>query len=192
MTSSDRSPATPDRPAPGPAGAVAAPSREATAPREAALPALAAFLAAVLGHVPLLGAWWCRDDWGLLARAAGLIEKPHGLPARWLSQHAYWQLTWPLFGLNPAPHAVVRLLLHGLASLLVARLARRGGLRPAGALLAGLVFAGSPLAFLPLYWAAGIQELLAAALALLAIDRWLAASTAPVPGPAAAGVGVRT
>lgn len=189
MTTSDRSPATPDRPATGPTGAAGASGASA---RDAALPALAAFLAAVLGHVPLLGAWWCRDDWGLLARAAGLIDKPHGLPARWLSQHAYWQLTWPLFGLNPAPHAVVRLLLHGLASLLVARLARRGGLRPAGALLAGLVFAGSPLAFLPLYWAAGIQELLAAALALLAIDRWLAAGAAPMPGPNAAGAGVRT
>lgn len=139
--------------------------------------AVAALLVAVLGHLPVLGAWWCRDDWGLLARAAGLIERPTALPARWLSQHLYWQVTWPLWGLDPTPHAVVRLLLHGLSAALVVRLGLRGGLTAVGAGLAGLVFAASPLAFTPLYWAAGIQELLAAALALLALDLWLAAGT---------------
>ena len=145
-----------------------------TGPESGPLAALAALLVAVLGHLPVLGAWWCRDDWGLLARAAGLIEKPIALPARWLSQHFYWQVTWPLWGLDPTPHAVLRLLLHGLSAALVVRLGRRGGLTAAGAGLAGCVFAASPLAFTPLYWAAGIQELLAAALALLALDRWLA------------------
>jgi hypothetical protein len=144
------------------------------ADRDALWPALAALAAAVLGHLPILGAWWCRDDWGLLARAAGLIDGPPGFPARWLSQHLYWQATWPLFALDPTPHALVRLALHGLSALLVVRLGRWGGLTPAGAALAGFVFGASPLAFTPLYWAAGIQELLAATLALLAIDRWLA------------------
>lgn len=134
---------------------------------------LFAFAAGVLGHLPVLGAWWCRDDWGLLARAAGVIEGPAALPARWLSQHLYWQATWPLFGLDAVPHAWIRLLLHGAAAALVARLARRGGLGEPAAALAGGIFAASPLAFTPLYWAAGIQELLAASLALLAIDLWL-------------------
>lgn len=137
---------------------------------------LTAGLAAVLGHLPVLGAWWCRDDWGLLARAAGVIAAPAGLPARWLSQHLYWQATWPLFGLDPLPHAWIRLLLHAGSAALVARLARRGGLTETAAALAGCVFAASPLAFTPLYWAAGIQELLAAMLALLAIDAWLGAA----------------
>jgi hypothetical protein len=154
--------------------------RRGTAPlpksdRDSLLPPLAALAAAVLGHLPILGTWWCRDDWGLLARAAGVIERPAGLTARWLSQQLYWQATWPLWGLHAAPHAMVRLLLHGLSALLVVRLGRRGGLAPAGAALAGFAFAASPLAFTPLYWAAGIQELLAATLALLAIDLWLSA-----------------
>lgn len=136
---------------------------------------VAAFLAAVLGHLPVLGAWWCRDDWGLLARAAGVIDGPSGLPARWLSQQFYWLATWPLFGMDPLPHAWIRLLLHGAAAALVARLGRRGGLGQPAAALAGCVFAASPLAFTPLYWAAGIQELLAAMLALLAVDAWLGA-----------------
>lgn len=158
----DPRPAQPDGPAPARRGYLWA--------------TLAALAAAVLGHLPVLGAWWCRDDWGLLARAAGLADRPAGLPARWLSQHLYWDATWPLWGLDPTPHAVVRLLLHGACALLVVRLARRGGLTAAGAALAGFVFAASPLAFTPLYWAAGIQELLGAALALLAVERWLAAA----------------
>lgn len=178
MTNDD----APDSPAPAPLPAPADPAGATMGAVPASghtgpwlLVAVTALVVAIAGHLPVLGAWWCRDDWGLLARAAGLIERPPGLPARWLSQHLYWQATWPLWGLDPTPHAVVRLLLHGLSAALVVRLGRRGGLTPAGAALAGLVFAASPLAFTPLYWAAGIQELLAAALALLAIDRWLAA-----------------
>jgi hypothetical protein len=175
---SDQIPANPD-PGPAPAGnptpATAPAASRAWSDRAGLWPALAVALAAVLGHLPVLGAWWCRDDWGLLARAAGLLESAPGFPARWLSQHAYWQATWPLFGLEPAPHAVIRLALHAAAALLVVRLGRRGGLAPTAAAVAGFVFAASPLAFTPLYWAAGIQELLAAALALLAVDRWLAA-----------------
>lgn len=129
-------PASASEPAPGPTltGAPAAPDGAWWA-------SLAALAGAVLGHLPVLGAWWCRDDWGLLARAAGLADRPQGLPARWLSQHLYWQATWSLWGLNPTPHAVVRLLLHGACALLVVRLARRGGLTTAGAALAGFVFA---------------------------------------------------
>jgi len=137
----------------------------------------AVILVAVLGHLPTLGSWWNLDDWGLLGRAAGLSAgtSPAGFPARFLSQHLYWDLAYPLFGLSPAPYAWTRLLLHGLAAWLVTRIAWRAGLRSWQRLVAGLVLAASPLAFTPLYWAAGIQELLAGCLALLAVERWLAA-----------------
>lgn len=154
-----------------------APPAAATAPvrRDAWLPEIAAFVAAVIGHLPALGAWWNLDDWGQLARAAGLEQAPGGWPARWLSQHAYWDLTWPLFGLDSDAHAVLRLILHGLAAVLVVRIAWRAGLGSLSRSLAGLIFAASPLAFTPLYWASGIQELLAAVFALAAVERWLAA-----------------
>ncbi len=161
-------------PADGPTGRAARPAMASFTARVGGAPA-AAFLAAVLGHLPVLGAWWCRDDWGLLARAAGVIDGPAGMPARWLSQQFYWLATWPLFGLDPLPHAWIRLLLHGASAALVARLARRGGLGAPAAATAGCVFAASPLAFTPLYWAAGIQELLAATLALVAVAAWLGA-----------------
>lgn len=139
------------------------------------LPEIAAFIAAFIGHLPALGAWWALDDWGQLARSAGLDtgEALSGMPARWLSQHLYWDLTWPLFGLNSDAHAVIRLVLHGVAAVLVVRIAKRAGLGSLSRLLAGLVFAASPLAFTPLYWASGIQELLAAVFALAAVNCWL-------------------
>ena len=136
---------------------------------------LAVTAAAVIGRLPALGAWWNQDDWGLIGRAAGLANDlgGSGLPARLLSQHLWWDLTWPLFGLDPIPHAWSRLVLHALSTVLVVRIASRAGLTSLARLVAGLLFAATPLAFTPLYWAAGIQELLAVLLALVAVERWL-------------------
>lgn len=152
---------------------------EKDAPREPVpyLVELSVFIAAVLGRSPAMGAWWNLDDWGQLGRAAGLegLAGPSGLPARWLSQHLWWDMTWPLLGLNSDAHALLRLLLHGLCAVLVTLIGRRAGLGRLPRLLAGLLFAASPLAFTPLYWASGIQELLGAVFALVAVERWLAA-----------------
>jgi len=138
---------------------------------------LTVVLAAIIGRLPSLGAWWNLDDWGLLGRAAGLVssEAPLGFPARWLSQHLYWDLAYPLFGLAADPYTWSRILLHAGCAWLVVRIAARVGLPPVSRLVAGLMMAATPLAFTPLYWAAGIQELLAAFFALLAVERWLAA-----------------
>lgn len=130
---------------------------------------LAVAAAAILGRLPVLGAWWALDDWGLLARAAGQLGPETGVPARWLSQHLWWSVTWPLCGLSADAQAVLRLALHAGSALLVVRLAVRAGLEPPARLLAGLMFAATPLAFTPLYWAAGVQELLAAVGALGAV-----------------------
>jgi hypothetical protein len=129
-------------------------------------------LAALAARLPALGAWWNQDDWGLLARAAGQIPPPD-ITIRWLSQAAYWQLMWPLAGLDPVPYAATRILLHALAAAGVVRLAGRLGLAPAQQWLAGLIMAATPLAFSPLYWAAGIQDLLAVALLVWSLERWL-------------------
>jgi len=135
--------------------------------------ALVAAVVALVGRLPALGAWWNQDDWGLLGRAAGLVPDP-AVPVRWLSQTAYWRLLWPLAGLDPVPYAITRLGLHALAAAGVVRLAGRLGLRALPQWLAGLVFAASPLAFSPLYWAAGVQDLLAVCLLVWTLVRWLA------------------
>ncbi len=147
---------------------------KADSPRSDFLYEAAIVLAAVIGRLPALGAWWTLDDWGQLARAAGVLDKAAGLPARLLSQHLWWDLAWPLWGLAPQPQALVRIGLHAFAAWMTARIGRRAGLSRGAWFLAGLLFAASPLAFTPLYWASGIQELLAACFALLAVDRWLA------------------
>lgn len=135
---------------------------------------LGVFAAAVLGRLPALQSWWCLDDWGQLARAAGLLAAEPGLPARWLSQQFWWQMTWPVLQLDATAHGLLRLLLHGLAAVTVVRVAFRVGLGSLAGLLAGLLFAASPVAFTILFWASGIQELLAGLLALVAVERWLA------------------
>ncbi len=140
--------------------------------------AAAVALAAVLARLPALLSWWCLDDWGQLARAAGRLPAEPGVPARRLSQHLWWSLTWPVLDLHAAGHACLRILLHAIAAVTVTRLARRAGLGQAAQLAAGLLFAITPIAFTPLYWASGIQELLGGVLALLAVERWLAGGNA--------------
>lgn len=137
-------------------------------------PALAAFLAGLLGHLPALRTFWSQDDWGLLARATGLTPE-RALPARFLSQVVYWRALHPLCGLDPLPWALTRLLLHGGSAALLARIAARCGLAPLGALVAGLLFAAAPVALAPVWSANAVQDLLALFLALASTDRWLAA-----------------
>ncbi len=147
------------------------------------------FLAAVLARLPALGSWWCLDDWGQLAHGAGVLATQEALHARWLSQHLFWSLTWPLFGLHPWPYALLRISLHGIAAVSVVRIARHVGVGRGGALVAGLLFAASPFSFTPVYWASGIQELLAGTLALLAVERWLAPGRTGVVLPVVLGLG---
>jgi len=159
-------------------------------------PPVAAFLVATLGHLPVLGAFWNQDDWGLLGRAAGLVPVGFAgglsgvdLPLRLVSQVVYWQLFFPLFGLAAEPYAATRLLLHGGSAALVARIAARAGLGPLPQLVAGVLFATTPLSFTPLYWASGVQELLGAFFALAAVERWLAVGNGrPVRGPVLAAL----
>lgn len=149
----------------------AAPDR--SAPTSHLLPPLAAFLVGAFAHLPVLGSYWNQDDWGLLGRAAGLLQGAE-FPARLASQVLYWQLLYPICGLGPDPYAFTRLLLHGASAAVVARLAARGGFGGPAQMVAGLLFAATPLVFTPLYWASGVQELLAVFCALAALERWLA------------------
>ncbi len=135
---------------------------------------VAVFMAALLGHLPTFGAWWNRDDWSFLGLASGLTESGGGFPARFISQHLYWDLTWPLLGVHSDPHAGIRLLVYSLCAVLMTRIAARAGLGTLPRLVAGLMVAATPLAFESLYWAAGIQELLGAVFALGAVERWMA------------------
>ena len=88
--------------------------KKSAAPRPGC-PALLAAGAAAVGRLPAFGAWWNQDDWGLLARAAGVIPAAE-VPVRWLSRIAYWSAMSPLAGLDPHPYTATRLVLFGLAA----------------------------------------------------------------------------
>ena len=129
---------------------------------------------AILAHAPALNTWWCLDDWGQLARAAGYISSPDGFPARFISQHLWWRLVWPILGLNAPFHAALRLIIHAAATLAVIRIGRKCGLCSLKQLCGGLLFAATPISFTVLFWASGIQEILAAVFSLWALERWTA------------------
>lgn len=138
---------------------------------------LAVAAAAVIGRLPALGAYWNQDDWGLLGGAIGL-DGTRPSATRWLSRVGYWELMWPTAGLDPVPYAWTRLALHALSAAGVVCLARRLRLSNLQAVVAGLLVAATPLAFSPLYWAAGIQDLLCVTLAVWGLYFWTR------PGPA--------
>ena len=136
-------------------------------------PTVITLSAAILAYAVLLDSWWVADDWNFLAAVTGLVNSEI-LGARLVSQKLYWYSLYPLFGLNPWPWAAVRLALHASSALLVVRIARQCGLdRPAQA-FAGIFFATTSLAFTPLLWNCGTEELLGVFFALFATLRWLA------------------
>ncbi len=134
------------------------------------------FFAATLGYLLVLKTFWFHDDWYFLANAAGIADLGKG-GSRWISYEGYWKLFYPVFGLNTHAWAITRLFLHAGSSWFVFRLGRKLGLQPNAALLAGLLFAASPVAFESLYWGTGVVELLGTFFALACIQRWLSGGT---------------
>ena len=129
------------------------------------------FVVAAVAHLRLVDTWWLHDDWVFLADAAGLADRG-GAQARWLSYQFYWDVFFPLFGLNPVGWGITRLVLHFFSSVLVTRLGRLAGCGRSAALIAGIVFAASPVAFDSLYWGTGAVELLGTFWALWSLERW--------------------
>ncbi len=162
-------------------------SREAAAEIPRGTSAAVVALTAAVGHLAAFGGWWNQDDWGLLARATGLAAEP-SLPLRWLSRTAYWSVLEPLAHLDPVPYACTRLALIALVAAGVARLAQRLGMTTLQSTVAGLIVAGTPLAFTPLYWASGVQDLLALACGVWAIERGFAGGSGAFVAAVALGV----
>jgi hypothetical protein len=134
----------------------------------AGLAAVLAVTAAV--HAPALGTFFAQDDVTYLARARGLVPIPWSL-SRPLYDGVAWPALYPLFGLNPLLWHAFNLALHLLNVGLVYAVGRRLGLGPAAACAAALLFGVSGIAFTPLHWGVGSQELLVTALTLAAA--WL-------------------
>jgi hypothetical protein len=127
---------------------------------------------AIAGRLPALASFFAQDDFGFLARAAGHAEVD-GWPVRPLSTVLYWKIMWSSFGLDAPAYHGFALLLAGAQAVLTLRIGMRLGLGLAGGTVAGLICAASPAVVLPIAWASATAELLAAVLALAALDLWL-------------------
>lgn len=149
---------------------------------------MAVFLAAILMRIPTLESWWCLDDWGQLAGTLGTTDSFDSMPARWFSQHLYWKISYPFFGLNAVFYSISRILLHAVAAMAVARIAKNSGMGATASLISGVLFAASPISFTALYWASGIQELLAGVFGLWAVERWFAKDRTTLLWPTVFGI----
>ena len=132
------------------------------------LVALAPIAAAVLVHGGALTGFFAADDIDFLSRALGLDRTPWGW-ARPLPGVLRWRWFTAWFGVHPFPHLALAWLLHVGSALLVARVVIRSGLGRNAALIAGVLFAGSSVAYTSTHWASGLGEVMATALALSAL-----------------------
>lgn len=127
-------------------------------------------LAALWVHRGALGNYFSTDDLILFERARGLAPFPATV-WRWLSGQAYFRALWPVFGVEPFGWHAVALLLHGLATALVALWARRLGANRTTAVLAALLFGTTARARMVVGQVTGIGECLAAVFTLVALVR---------------------
>jgi len=120
---------------------------------------------------PSFGTFFSLDDHEFLLRASGHEVWPDQF-RRPLSTQLYFDAAWALFGDRAWLYHLAQMLLHLGSTAMVALLARRLGMREAGALASAAFFALTPVAFTTLYWISGIQESSMVFFALLAA--WLA------------------
>gem|GEM_PF-6728590 len=103
-----------------------------------------------------LRVFFSLDDLQFLSRAAGL-EHAGGL-RRVISTQWFFDASWRLFGTRSWAYHLVVLLLHAANASILYLLARRLGLKKTAAYSASILFTAAYVAFLPLHWISGIQE----------------------------------
>ncbi len=130
-------------------------------------------------HYPALGAYFAADDFLWLAHGAW-SDAGRAFTGSWGLGTAYRPLARlsfvadaQMFGSGAWPWHVESLLLHTAASVLLAAVARLGGLRWADAALAGLLFAAIPVGWENVDWISGRPGLFMTVFGLLTALCWL-------------------
>ncbi len=131
-----------------------------------ALPLLLLVIVFVL-YWPALGVFFSTDDLQFLLKVAGIDENTLGL-RRLVSVRLFFGAAWLLFGNRPWPYHLVVLFLHTANGWIVYLLARRLGLKDTAACAASILFTAAPVAFTPLHWISGIQDVSMTFFALIA------------------------
>jgi hypothetical protein len=125
---------------------------------------------------PALRVFFSLDDLQFLSRAAGLTEDTGGL-RRLISTRVFFAASWRLFGSRPWPYHLVVLLLHAANASILYFLARRLNLKKTASYAAAILFVTTYVAFLPLHWISGIQEVSVAFFALISAYFFLGRTT---------------
>ena len=125
---------------------------------------------------PALRIFFSLDDLQFLSRAAGLTDDTGGL-RRLISTRVFFAASWRLFGSRPWPYHLVVLLLHAANASIIYFLARRLNLKKTAAYAASILFVTTYVAFLPMHWISGIQEVSVAFFALISAYCFLGRTT---------------
>jgi hypothetical protein len=133
-----------------------------------------------------LRVFFSLDDLQFLLRAAGLDQNATA-PGRFISTKLFFIASWKLFGARPWLYHLVVFLLHAANASILYLLARRLRLERNAAYAASILFATAYVAFLPLHWISGIQEVAMTFFALIAAYFFLGQSTASFAVSLAAG-----
>lgn len=134
---------------------------------------------------PALRVFFSLDDLQFLLKAAGFDEEPFGF-RRLISVRLFFTAAWRLFDGHPWPYHLVAILLHAANGWMVFILARRLGIREMGACAASVLFIAAPVAFMPLHWISGMQEVSMTFFALLAAFFYLGGGYASMTASLAA------
>jgi hypothetical protein len=128
-------------------------------------PLLLILLTLALYH-PGLRVFFSLDDFRFLLRAGGFEDYPDSI-RRLVSTRLFFGAAWRLFGADPLPYHLVVLALHAVNAWLLYTIARRLGLNQISACAASILFIATPVAFLPMHWISGIQEVTVTFFALI-------------------------
>jgi hypothetical protein len=135
---------------------------------------------------PAFRVFFSLDDLQFLWSASGLGPHAAGL-RRILSTRLFFDAAWRLFGDHPWPYHLVVLLFHAANASVLYLIARRLNLKKPQAYIASMLFVTTYVAFVPLHWISGIQEVTAAFFALVAAYSFLGKTNASMVACLAAG-----
>jgi hypothetical protein len=135
---------------------------------------------------PGLQIFFSLDDLQFLSRAAGIDAQPDGF-RRILSTRWFFSAAWTLFGTRAWAYHLVVLLLHAANAWILYLVARRLNLKQTAAFAASILFAAAQVAFLPLHWISGIQEVTVTFFALVSAYFFIGKTTLSMVASLAAG-----
>ncbi|MCK4539410.1 MAG: hypothetical protein KAV42_11495, partial [Candidatus Krumholzibacteria bacterium] len=138
-------------------------------------------LSAAILYWPALKISFSLDDLRFLLRASGVEDFPDSIK-RILSIRLFFQAGWKLFRTSSGYYHLVVVILHLINAGLIQRISKRLGLDDRVATYGALLFLVTPVAFLPMHWISGIQDVSMTFFVLLTVHLYMAKGTISAAG----------